>query len=238
VRARTELCTTPERGSAVEVRRGDDGDLVRLSPELGAFSDIEPGGEPVDEADEVVEEVGSVDAVPAADSAEESDVVDDDEPRDGLEELASVGSANAIPGVVATAPPTPSANARTPARTMCCTSIGTALRGWAPAQRSPRRASSASRNPAPLRAVLAMSLADAAGWRCLADVVGLCGLLMTRRCPLWRAHEVCRRARAGEATRPALSRGTSSASPQRRCNQLQSGCRADPPLHPRRGVPA
>jgi hypothetical protein len=100
-----------------------------LSPELGAFSDTEPGEEPVDEADEVVEEVGSVDGVLAADSAEELDVVDDDEPRDELEELASVGSANAIPGVVATAPPTPSANARTPARTMCCTSIGTALRG-------------------------------------------------------------------------------------------------------------
>lgn len=32
-----------------------------------------------------------------------------------------------------------------------------------------------------------------------------------------------------EATQPALPRGTSSASPQRRCNQVQSRCRSDPP---------
>jgi hypothetical protein len=60
----------------------------------------------------------------AADSDEELDV-DDDE----LEELVSVGSANATPGVVAAAAPTPSANARTPARTMYCASTGIALRG-------------------------------------------------------------------------------------------------------------
>jgi hypothetical protein len=99
-----------------------------LSPELGVFSDVEPGEEPADEADEVVEEVDSADDVLAADSADEPDVVNDDEPLGELEELASDGSANAIPGVAATAPPTPSANARTLARTMCCTSIGTALR--------------------------------------------------------------------------------------------------------------
>jgi hypothetical protein len=88
---------------------------------------VEPDEEPAAEADEVVEEVGSVDDVLAADSDDERDV--DDEPDDELEELVSVDSANATAGVFATAAPTPSANARTPARTMYCASTGIALRG-------------------------------------------------------------------------------------------------------------
>ena len=55
--------------------------------------------------------------------------VDDDESDDELEELASVGAANATAGVFPTADPMPSANARTPARTMYCASTGIALRG-------------------------------------------------------------------------------------------------------------
>jgi hypothetical protein len=115
-----ELCTTPERESAVE--------LVWVSTELSTSSDVELDEEPVAEVDEVVEEVGSVDAVPAADSDDELDV-DDDEPDAELDELVSVGSAIATAGVFATAAPMPSANARTPARTMCCASTGIAFWG-------------------------------------------------------------------------------------------------------------
>ncbi len=64
-------------------------------------SDVESDEEPVAEADELVEEVGSVDDVFAADSDDELDV-DDDESDDELEELVSVGSANATAGVFAT----------------------------------------------------------------------------------------------------------------------------------------
>jgi hypothetical protein len=102
-----------------------------LSAELGAFSDVVSTEEPAADGDEVDAEVWSFDDVLAADSADEPDVVDDDESRDELEELASVGSATAIPGAAATAPPTPSANARTLARTRCCTSTGTAPKGCA-----------------------------------------------------------------------------------------------------------
>ena len=63
----------------------------------------------------------------AADSDDELEV-DDDEPDDELEEPVSFGSANATAGVFATAAPTPSPNARTPARTMYCAFTGIALR--------------------------------------------------------------------------------------------------------------
>ena len=81
----------------------------------------------------------------------------------------SVGSANATPGVVATAPPTPSANANTPARIMCCAVTGIALRGQS--ARAPARW-----DPAAVKVILATFLVDAVGLRCR--------LLMARWCPL------------------------------------------------------
>jgi hypothetical protein len=121
--------------------------LVWESTELCTFSGVELDDA---EADELAAEVGSIDDVLAADSDDELDV--DDEPSDELEELVSVGSANATAGVFATAAPTPSANARTPARTMCCASAGIAIRGY-----------SARANPASVNAVLATFLPDSAG---------------------------------------------------------------------------
>jgi hypothetical protein len=114
--AQPELCTTPERGSAVEASLGEEVELAWAPPELCTVPEVEPD-EAAAEADESVDDVGSVDDLLAADSDDGLDV-DDDEPDDEREELVSVGSANATPGVVATAPPTPSANANTPARTM------------------------------------------------------------------------------------------------------------------------
>ena len=87
---------------------------MRESPELCAVSDNESGvGADVD-SDDVVDAVDSEavvdavdsEAVPVADSDEEPDDVDD-EPDDDLEEPVSVGSANAIAGVLAMAAPTP-----------------------------------------------------------------------------------------------------------------------------------
>jgi hypothetical protein len=130
-----ELCTTPERGSAVEASLGEEVELAWASTELCTTRDVEPDEEPAAEADEVVNEVGSVDDVLAADSDDELEV-DDDE----LDELVSVGSANATPGVVATAPPMPSATANAPARTMYCAVTDIALReqsAWALAERPP-----------------------------------------------------------------------------------------------------
>jgi hypothetical protein len=142
------LCTTPERGSAVEASLGEEVELAWSSTELCTISDGEPDEEPATEADESVDEAGSVDDVLAADSGDELEV-DDDEP-DGeleeveeLEELESVGSANATPGVLATTAPTPSAAANTPARTTYCAITGIALSGQparAPAERSPEPA--------------------------------------------------------------------------------------------------
>jgi len=137
--ASTELCTTPERGSAVEASLGEEVELAWASTELCTTPDVEPDEEAAAEADESVDEVGSVDDVLAADSDDGLEA-DDDESDDEREELVSVGSANATPGVVATAPPTPSANANTPARTMYCAFTGIALRGQsarAPAARPP-----------------------------------------------------------------------------------------------------
>ena len=96
----------PERGSAVE--------------------DVEPEGEPVSAADELVADVGSVDDGLAADSDDEIEG-DDDESDDELEDLESVGSANATPGVLATAAPTPRITASTPTRPMYCAFIGIPL---------------------------------------------------------------------------------------------------------------
>ena len=101
--------------------------MVWESTELCTVSDVEPDEEPAAEADDVVDEVASVDEAFAADSDDELDV--EDESDDAPEELVSSGAANATAGVLATAAPTPSMSATTPARTMCCTSTGKALRG-------------------------------------------------------------------------------------------------------------
>jgi hypothetical protein len=134
-----ELCTIPAGGSPVDASLGAEVELAWASTELCTVPDVEPDGEPAADADEFADEVGPVDDALAADSDDELDV-DDDEPDDELEELVSVGSANATPGVAATAPPAPSATANTPARTMYCVFTGIALRGQparAPAERLP-----------------------------------------------------------------------------------------------------
>ena len=72
--------------------------------------------------------------MPAADSVDELEA-DDDEPEslepeeesDEVDELESAGLANATPGVLATAAPTPSATANEPTRTMYCTFTGMGL---------------------------------------------------------------------------------------------------------------
>jgi hypothetical protein len=129
----------PERGSAVEASRGEEVELAWASTELCTTPDVEPDEETAAEADESVDDVGSVADVLAADSDDELEA-DDDESDDEREELVSVGSANATPGVLATAAPAPSANANTPARTMYCAVTGTAFSGEpprAPAERPP-----------------------------------------------------------------------------------------------------
>ena len=125
-----ELCTTPERGSAVEASLAEEVELALASTELGVLPDVEPDGEPAAEADDRVDEDDFVDEVESvdddvltADSDDELEV--DDEP----DELVSVGAANATPGVAATAPPTPSATANIPARTMYCAFSGITLTG-------------------------------------------------------------------------------------------------------------
>ena len=123
VSAPLELFLIPERRSAVGASVGEEVELAWASTDLCTTPDVEPDEEAAAEADESVDDVGSVDDVLAADSDDELDV--DDEP----EELVSSGAANATAGVFATTAPTPSTNARTPARTMFCASIGKALRG-------------------------------------------------------------------------------------------------------------
>ena len=112
-----ELCTIPERGSSTESSLGEVVELAWASTELCETSVVESDEEGADEADELVADVGPVDDGLAADSDDELEA-DDDESDDELAELESVGSANATPGVVATAPPTPSATARAPTRPM------------------------------------------------------------------------------------------------------------------------
>jgi len=113
-----ELCTTPERGSGIEAPLGAEVELPWAPTELCAVPDVEPDEETAAEADDV-DDVGPVDDVPAPDSDDEL-VADDDESYDELVELVSVGSANATPGVFATAAPTPRATTHTPTRTMDC----------------------------------------------------------------------------------------------------------------------
>ena len=112
-----ELCTIPERGSAVDAPPTGEVELVWASTELCTIPDAEPEDEPAAEADELVDGVEAVDDVLAAESDDEPEA-DDDEPDDELDEPESDGSANAIPGVLATAAPAPSATANTPTRAM------------------------------------------------------------------------------------------------------------------------
>ncbi len=122
-----ELCTIPERGSAVEAPFGDEVELAWPSTELCTAADVEPEEEPAAEADEFVGDFRPVDDGLAADS---------DDVLDGLE---SVGSANATPGVFAKAAPMPSATANTPTRTTYCAFTGIPLfLAVRPDERQPR----------------------------------------------------------------------------------------------------
>jgi len=156
--ASTDLFLIPERGSAVGASHGEGVELAWASTDLCTTPDVEPDEEAAAEADESVDDVGSVDDVLAADSDDGLEA-DDDESDDEREELVSVGSANATPGVVATAPPTPSANANTPARINCCAVTGIALKGQS--ARAPARW-----DPAVVKVILATFLVDAVGLRC------------------------------------------------------------------------
>ena len=108
-----ELCTIPERGSAVDAPPTGEVELVWASTELCTIPDAEPEDEPAAEADELVDGVEPVDDVLAAESDDEPEA-DDDE----LDEPESDGSANATPGELATAAPAPSATANRPTRAM------------------------------------------------------------------------------------------------------------------------
>jgi hypothetical protein len=119
VSAPPELCTTPDRGSGVEAPLDEEVELAWAPTELSALSGAEPDEESAAEADVFVDDAGSVVDVLAADSADEL-VSDGDESDDELEELESVGSAYATPGVFATAAPAPTATTHTPTRTMYC----------------------------------------------------------------------------------------------------------------------
>ena len=151
-----ELCTTFERGSAVGASLGAEVELAWPSTELCAIPDVERDEEPAAEA---------VEDVLAADSDDELEPDDDEPDDDELEELELVGSANATPGVFATAAPTPSATANAPARTMYCAFTGPARRGQ-PAEPPPEPACLARWGAAPVKVILATFLADAVGLRC------------------------------------------------------------------------
>jgi hypothetical protein len=126
VSAPPKLCTTPERWSGVKAPLGEEVELAWAPTELCAVPDIEPDEESAAVADEFVDDVGPVDDVLPADADDEV-AADDDESDDELEELESVGSANATPGVFATAAPAPRATTHTPTRTMYCAFIATAI---------------------------------------------------------------------------------------------------------------
>jgi len=120
-----DLWATPERAPGVEARRDAEVEIVCGSTDLATFSGVEPDDESAAEAEDVVDEVESVDDGLAADADDDRGL--DDESDGELGELVSSGAANATAGVFAITAPTPSANARTPARRMCCTSTGMAL---------------------------------------------------------------------------------------------------------------
>jgi hypothetical protein len=148
-----DLRTTPERGSAVESSLGEEVELTWASTESCTIPDVEPDEEPAAEADDFVDDVlaaDSDDKLEADDDGPDEELEEDlgepddeledsGEPDEELEALVSVGSANATPGVVATAPPTPSATANIPARAMYCDFTGIALWGHSAGASAERR---------------------------------------------------------------------------------------------------
>ena len=106
--APSELCATPDRGSAVDGSPTDevapDWPSTEPCPTPDAASTDEPGAA----ADEPADGVEPVDDISDAES-EDDPVADDDEESD--EEPESDGSATANPGVFAAAAPMPSATA-------------------------------------------------------------------------------------------------------------------------------
>jgi hypothetical protein len=120
-----ELCTIPERGSAVAASLGGEVELAWPSTELCTVPDVESGEEPAAEGDVFVADFGPVDDGLAAESDDELEAVgeSDDELEELVvepEELESVGSANAIRGVFAMTAPMPSATANAPTRPTYC----------------------------------------------------------------------------------------------------------------------
>jgi hypothetical protein len=120
-----ELWTIPERGSAVAGSLGGEVELAWPSTELCTVPAVESGEEPAAEGDVFVADFGPVDDGLAADSDDEleADEESDDELDElvvELEELESVGSANASPGVFAMTVPMPSATANAPTRPTYC----------------------------------------------------------------------------------------------------------------------
>ena len=129
VYAPPELCTSTERGSAAEASLGEEVELAWASTELFLIPAVEPDEEPAAEADEFVDDVLAADSDDGLEAGDDEPDDEREESDDELDELVSVGSAYATAGVFATAAPTPSANANTPARTMYCAFTGIALRG-------------------------------------------------------------------------------------------------------------
>lgn len=121
VRAPPELCTIPDRGSAVDASLDDEVERAWVSIELCTVLAVEPEVEPADAADELVADVPVDDVlVPGSDGELESAAELEVEPDDGLELLVSAGSASATPGVFATAAPTYSTAANALTRAMYC----------------------------------------------------------------------------------------------------------------------
>jgi hypothetical protein len=103
-----ELLSTTTGAPSSPPRISDD---TLAGPDGGASVPVSSPGETVTPSvvsDEVVEVVDDVD------DPEGPSVAGDDSPVDGDSELDSAGRADAMPGVVATAAPTPRATARAP----------------------------------------------------------------------------------------------------------------------------
>jgi hypothetical protein len=111
------VCTTPVGGSGVADGSNDD-ELPVVVDDVDETvvneGDFESVGE-VDANDELDELEGGLDGLSLS-VDEEADEVDEPEDEELDDELESDGSATAIPGMVATAEPTPSAIANAPTR--------------------------------------------------------------------------------------------------------------------------
>ena len=122
-----ELCTTPDRGSAVDGSPSDGEEPDWPSTEPCPTPDVTSTDEPGAAADEPDDGVEPVDDISDAES--EDDPVADDDEEESDEEPESDGSATANPGVFATAAPMPSAtaNALTRPRYFALISMGLLL---------------------------------------------------------------------------------------------------------------